>query len=162
MNPDQLRRNKLLLSAVFLAAATGFILPFLVISIDERLGNGNGIELATGNPDLSGRYVHASYEGQVEEGMNLAEYPSALAFFALLLGAVGAWLPRRNGFWLGLAAALAALLGLFWLRQAVSSPNLLAEVEIRYGYWLSGVGVLAAMVVAGLLLYRSSWTYLNR
>jgi hypothetical protein len=162
VNPELIRRYKLFMSAVFLGAATCFLLPFLVLSIDERVGRGNGIELATGNAEVSGRYVHASYEGQIEEGMDLAKLPSAVAFFALLVGVVGAWLPSRQGFWLGLAAALAGLLGLFWLRQALSGPSLLAEVELQSGYWLSTVGVLVTTALAGFILYRTSWTYLHR
>jgi hypothetical protein len=162
VSPELIRRYKLLMSAVFLGAALCFLLPFLVLSIDERVGRGNGVELATGNADVSGRYVHASYEGQIEEGMDLAELPSALAFFALLAGAVGAWLPRRRGFWLGLAAAVASLLGLFWLRQALSGPSLFAEVDLQSGYWLGMVGVLVAAALTGFILYRTSWTYLHR
>jgi hypothetical protein len=162
VNPDLVRRYKLVLSAVFLGAATCFLLPFLVVSIDERLGRGSGVELATGNPEVSGRYVHASYEGQVEQGMDLAELPAGVAFVALIVGAVGAWLPSRKGFWLGLAAALAGLLGLVWLRQALSGPQLLAEVELQSGYWLSTVGVLVTAALAGFILYRTSWSYLHR
>jgi hypothetical protein len=162
VTPELIRRYKLFMSAVFLGAATCFLLPFLVLSIDERVGRGSGVELATGNADVSGRYVHASYEGQIEEGMDLAQLPSAVAFFALLIGAVGAWLPSRKGFWLGLAAALAGVLGLFWLRQALSGPSLLAQVELQSGYWLSTVGVVVTAALAGFILYRTSWTYLNR
>jgi hypothetical protein len=162
VNPELIRRYKLVMSAVFLGAAMCFLLPFLVLSIDERVGRGSGAELATGNADVSGRYVHDSYEGQIEEGMDLAELPSAVALFALLGGAVGAWLPSRKGFWLGLAAALAGLLGLFWLRQALSGPSLLAEVELQSGYWLATVAVLGVTALSGFILYRTSWTYLNR
>jgi len=162
VNPELIRRYKLFMSALFLGAATCFLLPFLVLSIDERVGRGSGVELATGNADVSGRYVHASYEGQIEEGMDLAKLPSAVAFFALIVGAIGAWLPSRKGFWLGLAAALAGLLGLFWLRQALSGPSLLAQVELQSGYWLSTVGVLVTAALAGFILYRTSWTFLHR
>lgn len=162
MNPELIRRYQLFISAAFLGAATCFLLPFLVLSIDERVGRGSGVELATGNADVSGRYVHASYEGQIEEGMDLVKLPAALAFFALLIGAVGAWLPSRKGFWLGLAAALGGLLGLFWLRQALSGPSLLAEVELQSGYWLGTVGVLVTAVLAAFILYRTSCTYLHR
>jgi hypothetical protein len=162
VNPELIRRYKLFMSAVFLGAAMCFLLPFLVLSIDERVGRGSGVELATGNADVSGRYVHDSYEGQIEEGMDLVKLPSAVAFFALLVGAVGAWLPKRRGFWLGLAAAIAGLLGLFWLRQALSGPSLLAEVELQSGYWLSMVAVVVTTAIAAFILYRTSWTYLNR
>ena len=162
MNADLNRRYKLFMSTVFLGAATCFLLPFLVLSIDERVGRGNGVELATGNADVSGRYVHASYEGQIEEGLDLAELPTAVAFFALLVGAIGAWLPGRKGFWLGLAAALGGLLGMFWLRQALSGPNLFAEVDLQSGYWLGMVVVVVAAALAGFILHRTSWSYLNR
>lgn len=162
MNAERLRQLKLLLSAAFLAAATCFVFPFLVITIDERLGRGSGVELAAGNADVSGRYVHDSYVGQVEEGMDLAQLPAAVGFVAMLVGAVGVWLPRRKGFWLGLGAAVVGLVSLLWLRQAVSGPQLLAEVELRYGYWLGLVGGLGVTALAGFILYRTSWTYLNR
>jgi hypothetical protein len=133
-----------------------------VLSIDERVGRGSGVELATGNAEVSGRYVHASYEGKVEEGLDIAELPSAVAFFALLVGALGAWLPGRKRFWLGLAAALGGLLRMFWLRQALSGPSLFAEVDLQSGYWLGMVGVVATAALAGFILYRTSWTYLHR
>jgi hypothetical protein len=162
VNAERVRRLKLLLSATFLAAATCFVFPFLVIAIDERLGRGNGVELAAGDADVSGRYVHDSYVGQVEEGMDLAQLPAGVAFVAMLVGAVGTWLPGRKGFWLGLGAGFVGLVGLLWLRQAVSGPQLLAEVELQYGYWLGTVGVLGVAALAGFLLYRTSWTYLHR
>jgi hypothetical protein len=162
VNADRLRQLKLLLSAAFLAAATCFVFPFLVIKIDERLGRGSGVELAAGNADVSGRYVHDSYEGQVEEGMDLAQLPAAFAFAGMLIGALGTWLPGRKGFWLGLGAGAVGLLGLFWLKQALSGPQLLAEVELQYGYWVGTLGVLGVTALAGFILYRTSWTYLNR
>jgi hypothetical protein len=162
MNAERLRQLKLLLSATFLAAATCFVFPFLAIAIDERLGRGNGVELAAGNADVSGRYVHDAYVGQVEEGIDLAQLPAAVAFVAMLVGALGTWLPKRKGFWLGLGAGAVGLLGLVWLRQALSGPQLLAEVELQYGYWLSTVGVLGVAALAAFILYRTSWTYLNR
>jgi hypothetical protein len=162
VNAERVRQLKLLLSAAFLAASTCFVFPFLVIAIDERLGRGSGVELAAGDADVSGRYVHDAYEGQVEDGMDLAQLPAAVAFVALLAGALGTWIPGRKGFWLGLGAGVIALVGLLWMRQALSGPQLLAEVELRYGYWLSTVGVLGVAALSVFLLYRTSWTYLNR
>jgi hypothetical protein len=159
---DRLRRYKLFLSTVFLGAAVCFLLPFMDVTVDERLGRGSGVELATGDAETSGRYVHDAYEGQVEEGLDLAQLPAILTFVAVLAGAVGVWVPRRNGFWLGLAAAGAGLLGLFWLRQALGGQQLLAEVEWQYGYWLDTVLILASAGLAAFFLYRTSWTYLNR
>jgi hypothetical protein len=162
VNPERLRQLKLLLSAAFLAAATSFVFPFLVLTIDERLGRGSGVELAAGDAEVSGRYVHDAYEGQVEDGMDLAQLPAAIAFVALLAGALGTWVPRRKGFWLGLGAGAVALMGLLWLRQAVSGPQLLAVVELRYGYWLATAAILGVTALSGFILYRTSWTYLNR
>jgi hypothetical protein len=159
---ERLRMYKVVLTAAFLAAAVCFVLPFVVVSIDERLGRGSGVELASGDAAISGRYVHQSYEGQVEDGVELAQLPAGVAFGAVLAGAVGAWLPKRNGFRLALAAGVVGLLALLWMRQALSGPNLLAEVAWRYGYWFSVVVVLAAGAAASLFLYRTSWTYLNR
>ena len=158
----ELRQYKILLSAAFVVAAVSFVLPFLTISIDERRGQGSGVELATGSSSVSGRYVHASYEGQVEDGLDLAQLPSGVAFFAMLAAGAGVWLPRRKGFWVGLAAGLVGLLGLFWIRQALSGPALLAEVAFRYGYWLAAVAILIVTGAAAAFLYRTSWTYLHR
>jgi hypothetical protein len=162
VSADLLRRYKLALSTVFLGAAVCFLLPFMVVTVDERRGEGTGVEVATGDTEVSGRYVHDAYEGQVEEGLDLAQVPAVVAFVAVLAGAVGVWLPGRRGFWLGLGAAGAGLLGAFWLRQALSGQQLLAEVEWQYGYWLATVLFLGSAALAALLLYLSSWTYLNR
>jgi hypothetical protein len=159
---DRLRQYKLFLSTVFLGAAVCFLLPFMVVTIDERLGRGSGVELATGDAETSGRYVHASYEGQVEEGLDLAQFPSMIAFAAVLAGALGLWFPGRNGFWLGLGGAGVGLLGVLWLRQALGGQQLLAEVEWQYGYWLATVLILGSAALAAFFLYRTSWSYLNR
>jgi hypothetical protein len=162
VNAERLRQLKLLLSAAFLAAATCFLFPFVVITIDERLGRGSGIELAAENADVSGRYVHDAYVSRVEDAMDLAQLPAAVAFGAMIVGAVGLWLPRRKGFWFGLGAGVVGLVGLLWLRQALSGPQLLTEIELRYGYWLGLAGALGVTALAGFILYRTSWTYLNR
>jgi hypothetical protein len=44
----------------------------------------------------------------------------------------------------------------------LSSPSLLAEVAVRYGYWVSMLLILLAAAQAGLFLYLTSWSYLNR
>ena len=162
MSPERLRQSKLFLSTVFLGAAVCFLLPFLVLTVDLRRGEATGVELATGDAQISGRYVHDSYRGQVEDALDLVQLPAAVAFVAILIGAVGVWIPGRRGFWLGLAAAGAGLLGGFWMRQALSGQQLLAESEWQYGYWLATVLILGSAALAAFLLYRSSWTYLNR
>lgn len=162
MSADLLRRYKLALSTVFLGAAVCFLLPFMIVTVDERRGEGTGVELATADAHVSGRYVHDSYEGQVEEALDLAQLPGIVSFVAVLAGAVGVWLPGRRGFWVGLGAAGAGLLGAFWLRQAMSGQQLLAEVVWEYGYWLATVLFLGSAALAALFVYLSSWTYLNR
>jgi hypothetical protein len=157
-----LRPYKVAVTIAFLAAAACFLLPFFVISVDQRSGSGSGFDIARGEPTISGRYVHASYVGEVERGFDVAELPAGLSFLALLVGAVGAWLPGRKGFWLGLAAAAGSGLGLFWARQAVSGPTVLADVFVRYGYWIALVAVVLAGAVVAFFLRRTSWTYLNR
>jgi hypothetical protein len=162
VSAERLRLYKLGLATVLLGAAVCFLLPFMLVTVDERRGEGSGVELATDNAEVSGRYVHASYEGQVEESLDLAQLPAIVALAAVLAGAAGVWLPGRRGFWLGLAAAGTGLLGGFWLRQVLSGEQLLAEVEWEYGYWLATVLTLGSAALAAFLLYRSSWTYLNR
>jgi hypothetical protein len=162
VSADLLRRYKLALSTVFLGAAVCFLLPFMVVTVDERRGEGSGVELATADAQVSGRYVHDSYVGQVEEALDLAQLPAIMSFVAVLTGAVGVWLPARRGFWVGLGAAGAGLLGAFWLRQAMSGQQLLAEVDWEYGYWLATVLFLGSAALAALFVYLSSWTYLNR
>ena len=126
--------------------------------MDLRRGEGTGVELVTGNAELTGRYVHDSYRGQVEEALDLVQLPVAIAFIAILVGAVGIWIPGRKGFWVGLAAAGAGLLGGFWMRQALSGQQLLAESQWQYAYWVATILILFSGALAALLLYR----YLNR
>jgi hypothetical protein len=162
VSPDRLRQAKLLLSTVFLAAAVSFLLPFLVVTVDLRRGEGTGVELVTGDAEVTGRYVHDAYRGQVEEAIDLVQLPAAIAFVAILVGAVGGWVPGRKGFWIGLAASGTGLLGGFWMRQALTGQQLLAEEQWEYGYWLATVFILVSAALSAFLLYRSSWTYLNR
>jgi hypothetical protein len=162
VNPERVRQYKLFLSTAFLGAAVCFLLPFMVLTVDERRGEGSGVELATGSAATSGRYVHDAYRGQVEEGLDLAQLPAVIGFVAVLAGAIGVWFPSRNGFWLALAAGGGGLLGLFWLRQALGGQQLLAEVQWQYGYWLAAVLILASAALTAFFLYRTSWTYLHR
>jgi hypothetical protein len=162
VNPDRLRQAKLFLSTFFLAATVCSLLPFLVLAVDERRGEGTGVELVTGDAEIEGRYVHDAYRGQVEQALDLVQLPAAIAFVALLMGAVGVWIPERGGFWVGLAAASIGLVGGFWMRQALSGQQLLAESQWQYGYWLATALILASAASSAFLLYRSSWTYLHR
>jgi hypothetical protein len=162
LNPDRLRLSKLFLSTVFLAAAVCFLLPFLVLTVDERRGEASGVELATGDAEVTGRYVHDAYRGQVEDGLDLVQRPALVALVAVLVGALGVWLPSRIGFWVCLGAAGFALLGSFWMRQALTGQQLLAEAQWQYGYWLAVVFFLASAALTAFLLYRTSWSYLNR
>jgi Mg2+ and Co2+ transporter CorA len=48
------------------------------------------------------------------------------------------------------------------MRQALSGQQLLAEEQWQYGYWVATVLILLSAALSAFLLYRSSWTYLNR
>ena len=134
VSPDRLRQAKLFLSTVLLGAAVSFLLPFLVLTVDERRGEGTGVELVTGDAAVSGTLRPRRLPGPGGGGAR----PRPAAGRGRLRRAPD----RRSrpldsgtkGFWVGLAAAGTGLLGGFWMRQALSGQQLLAE-----SHWQSGL-----------------------
>lgn len=134
-----------LAALLFALVAAAFALPVVVVTVDERRAEASGLELASGDAELTGRYVHAAYEGQAEEVMDEARGPalavlvSALAAFALV------WLPGRAGLASAAALALVALLGLFGVFQTTTSSLDLADADLRLGYPLALLGAVCAL-----------------
>jgi len=132
-------------SLLFLLVAGTLALPFVDVSVDERRAEASGLELAGGEAELTGRYVHAAYEGQAEEVLGEARGP-AVAVAVAALAALGlAWLPGRAGLTLGAALAGLALLGLAGIFRATASSLDLADADLRAGYGLAAAAAAAAL-----------------
>jgi hypothetical protein len=121
--------------ALFAALVACFFLPFVRVSL-EREATATGFGLATGTATFSGRYTHASYEGEVEDAVNRGRRPAAIGFAAALAGLALSWVRgRRASLWaLGMAAV--AGVSVFIIRPAVAS-FIGPEADFRYGLTLA-------------------------
>ncbi len=144
-------------SAFFGVALLTFALPFMAVFADERGGAGTGVELAMGDPEYSGRYVHAAYRGQVENLLDAAHTPALIALIALGAGFLLSWLPWRIGPAIGTLAGLAGLVGLFGVFQATTSLFVPAATDRRFGFWLSCLAVTAAAAWSAVVCLKARW-----
>ena len=124
-------------SLLFLLVAGTFALPFVAVSSDARRAQASGLELAEGEAELSGHYVHAAYEGQAEEVVDEARGPAVAVALAALAGLGLVWLPARAGLVAGAALAGLALLGLAGIFRTTTSSLDLADSDLRAGFGLS-------------------------
>jgi hypothetical protein len=131
--------------ALFALVAAAFALPVVVVTVDERRAEASGLELAEGDPELSGRYVHAAYEGEAEGVMDEARAPALAVLVASVAAAAVVWLPGRAGLAAAAALALVALIGLFGVFQTTTSSLDLADANLRLGYPLALLGAVAAL-----------------
>jgi hypothetical protein len=141
--------------ALYALVALCFLLPFLSAAVDARTGEATGLELARGEPTLSGRYVHAAFEGQVEEVFEDGRAPALVALVAALAGVALSWLPYRIGPALGVAAGVAGLGGLFVLYQQAGTA--FAETSWKPGFWLTGAAFLVAGGWALAIALKARW-----
>ena len=137
---------RVLTSVLFTVALAAFALPFFRAVSDERVSRATGLELAAADAPIAGRYVHAAYEGEVEQLVRQARAPAIVALGAALVGITAAWLPHRIASFLGLAAAVVGTLALFVLWQVTTPTFEPPETDRRYGFWLAMLLFLAAVV----------------
>jgi MFS family permease len=146
---------RLLGCALFVLVSLAFFLPFLSATIDSRVGEATGLELARGEPSFSGRYVHEAFEGQVEETFSDGQGPAVVALVAALAGAVLSWLPYRLGPALGVVSALVGLAGSFGLYQQAGSA--FAQTSWKVGFWIAAALLLAAGAWALAVAAKTPW-----
>ena len=146
---------RLLGSLLFLLVAGTLALPFVVVSVDERRAEASGLELAEGDAELTGRYVHEAYEGQAETVVDEARGPAVAVAVAALAGLGLVWLPGRAGFVLGAALAGLALLGLAGIFRTATSSLDLADADLRAGYGLAAAAAVAALAWSSLAASRA-------
>jgi hypothetical protein len=143
--------SRVLAPALFLLAAASFFLPFLTIE-QERVGTATGLELVRGEPEYSGRYVHAAYEGEVERRLDRGRVPAVIGFAAAVAGivvSVSAAHPARIA---AFAAASVGFLAVASILQTTSSP--FGGADRHEGIWLA-IGLLLA---AGVISAVRAWT----
>ena len=135
---------RLVATALFGLAALAFLLPFLRVTADRRVGEATGWELASKSVEYSGTYVQLAFEGEVERWTVAGEAPALIAFVALVAAAVLVWIPFRVGPAVASGLGLLALFALFGLYLRVDSLLALADVHRRYGLAVSAFLTLAA------------------
>jgi len=146
------RNPRLLSPALFAALVACFFFPFVHVSL-EREATATGFDLVTGTASFTGRYTHASYEGEVEDAVNRGERPAAIGFLAALGGLAVSWLRGRNAAVAALALAAVAAISVFFVRPAVAS-FVGPETDFRYGLVLALVLAVAAFVWSAIRVGR--------
>lgn len=141
--------------ALYALVALAFLLPFLQSTTDARAGKATGVELARGEPSLTGRYVHDAFEGQVEQVFSDGRAPALVALVAALAGLALTWLPYRIGPAAGSAAGLAGLGAMFVLYQQAGSA--FALTSWRPGFWIAAAAFLVAGGWALAVAVRTPW-----
>jgi hypothetical protein len=124
----------------------------------ERRAEATGVDLVTGTPSLSGTYVHAAYEGDVEQLVDMGHVPAVVVFAAAIVGFLVAWFPGRRALAAGLFAAIVGL-ATMWALWETTTPGrqLFASSDHRYGFWLAGglYIISGSSIVWGLRKTRS-------
>jgi hypothetical protein len=129
-----------------LGAAVSFLLPWLTVTADERRAEATGLQLVTGDPELTGHYVHDAWRGEVEKIVGNAEVWALPAFVAVLAALGLTLIPHRLAWWAALGATgVAAVLGLLWF-QASSSTFNPPDSNRGGGVWIA----LAFLVLAAV------------
>lgn len=146
---------RLIGSLLFLLVAGTLALPFVAVSVDERRAEASGLELAEGEAELTGRYVHAAYEGQAEEVVDEARGPAVAVAVAALAGIGLVWLPGRAGLLAGAALAGLALLGLAGIFRTAASSLDLADADLRAGFGLAVIAAAGALAWSSLAASRA-------
>lgn len=146
---------RLVASLLFALLAAAFVLPAISVAVDERRAEASGLELAFGDPDLSGRYVHAAYEGEVESFVADLGGPARGAFVCALAALALVWLPGRAGPATGAGLTALALLGLLLFYLTTTSGFDLVDAELRLGYPVLVVAALAALAWCSLAAARA-------
>jgi hypothetical protein len=141
--------------ALLAASAACFALPWLSDTMEERRGRATGLELVRDRPELSGRYVHESSEGEVE---NAFENGSLWARIALVLVGVTlvlvlvTWRPAT---WIGAVFWGLTTLSLLAWTQAVTKEFVPPYVDRLSRFWLT-LGLSATVIVPLVVLLRET------
>ncbi len=134
-----------LAAVLFALVAAAFALPVVVVTVDERRAEATGLELAGGDAEITGRYVHAAYEGEAEALVEDAGGPARVVLGLVLAGLALVWLPGRAGFAAGAALGGLAVLALLVLHQTSTSAFDLADADLRPGFPLALAAAAAAV-----------------
>ena len=151
------RRPVARLAAVsLLAAAAGcFALPWLSVTLEERRGRGSGLELVRDRQSVSGRYVHASSEGEVEDLFDNGSLWARIALILIGITLVLLLIPWRPATWVGAVAWALTILGLLAWTQAVTTQFVPPYVDRLTGFWLA-LGLEAPVIVPIVVLLRGT------
>jgi hypothetical protein len=139
--------------ALLAASAACFALPWLAVSLEERRGRGTGIELVRGRPDFSGRYVHASSEGEVEDAFDNGSLWARIGLVLVGVTLVLLIVPWGPATWVGAVFWGLTTLSLLAWTQAVTKEFVPPYVDRLAGFWLT-LGLAASAIVPVVLLLR--------
>jgi hypothetical protein len=138
-----------------LAAAACFALPWLTVTMEERRGRGTGLELVRDRPDFSGRYVHASSEGEVEDAFDNGSLWARIALVLLGVTLLFLLVPWRPATWIGAVFWALTTLSLLAWTQAVTKEFVPPYVDRLAGFWLT-LGLMASVIAPIVVLLRET------
>lgn len=134
---------------VLALALVSFSFPFLTVAADQRRAEATGFELATGEVEYVGHYVHDAWRGEVENVVEDGHLWALPAFVALIVALALVLLPWRAGWWASLGVSAIAIVLLFLWLQATTTAYQPPDTDHRWGYWLTLL--LASLVVVPIL-----------
>jgi hypothetical protein len=146
---------RLAVVALLASSAASFALPWLSVTMEQRRGRATGIELVRERPDLSGRYVHESSEGEVENALENGSLWARIALVLVGVTLVLALVPWRPATWAAAVSWVLTCLGLLAWTQAVTKAFVPPYVDRLAGFWFT-LGLSATVVVPLVALLRET------
>ena len=135
--------------SLLLLSIACFALPWVTVQEDTRRADATGLELVRRDVVISGRYVHASSEGDVEIIVHNSETWARIAAVLVVL------VPVRPFEWAAAVVTALATLALIAWTQAATADLPPPNGDRHAGFWLSLLlGALALVPIVLLLLMR--------
>ena len=143
---------RLLAASLLLVSIACFALPWVTVQEDTRRADATGLELVRRDVGISGRYVHASSEGDVEVIVHNSETWARIALVLLGLAVLLLLVPLRPVEWAALVVTGLATLALVAWTQAATADLPPPEGDMHGGFWLSLLFAGLALIPIVLLL----------
>ena len=141
------------LALALLAGAVGcFFLPFLAVDFEPRRARATGIQLVTDSASYRGKYLHSSYEGDVETVVRNGRFWAIPSFAFVVLALVLALLPSRASWVAAVVMSVLGVLTLLALFQGTSTPFHPPFPDHQYGFWLAILLLLGGGAALGFWL----------
>lgn len=143
---------RLAAAGLLLLSIVCFALPWMTIQEDTRRAEATGLELVRRDVAISGSYVHASSEGDVEVIVHNSETWARIALVVLAIAVLLLLVPLRLFEWAAAVVTALATVALIAWTQAATADFPPPEGDRHGGFWLSLLFAVFALVPIVLLL----------